>query len=190
MDENPRRTVGSITLSMFGIGVGIALVAVFTGAWISATIVPDLGAAEEEVVTSYTPLAFLSITALGAPIIAGTLGVLKSDVSETTRDAAIVGLACLIGAALMLMVAGAGIAFAEPTGPQEVTDDGGNGNADGGNGGDSSDGGGDDTSGENGDDSSDNGGGSPSVLDLVGLAGLCGVGALVSGFVTARFSTA
>jgi uncharacterized membrane protein YgcG len=175
MDENPRRVVGSITLSMFGIGVGIALVAVLTGAWISATIVPDLGAAEEEVVTSYTPLAFLSITALAAPVIAGVLGVVKSDVSETTRDAAIVGLACLVGAALMVMVAGVGIAFSEPTGPQEV------------NSGDGGDGNGGDNSGDGGGGDS-NGGGTPTVLDLVGLAGLCGAGALISGFVTARFS--
>jgi hypothetical protein len=169
MDENPRRTVGGITLSMFGIGVGIALVAVFTGAWISATIVPELGAAEEEVVTSYTPLAFLSITALGAPIIAGVLGVVKSDVSETTRDAALVGLACLVGAALMVVIAGAGIAFSEPSGPQEVTD--------------GSDGGDTTSNGEDGDT------GTPTILDIVGLAGLCGIGALVSGFVTARFAS-
>jgi len=166
MQESPRRTVGGITLSMFGIGVGMALVAVLTGAWISATVVPALGAAEEEVVTSYTPLAFLSITALGAPIVAGVVGLTKSKAAETTRDAAIVGAACLLGATLMVLVAGAGIAFSEPTGPQEV------------DGGTSNDGGGD------GDDSSS---GEPTVLDIVGLAGLCGVGALVSGFATARF---
>lgn len=162
MDESTHRTVGGITLSMFGIGVGIALVAVLTGAWISATIVPELGAAEEAVVTSYTPLAFLSITALAAPVIAGVLGVAKSGVSETTRDAALVGIACLVGAALMMTVAGAGIAFSEPTGPQETPDG-------------------------NGDTSTNSG--TPTPLDLVGLAGLCGLGALVSGFVTARFST-
>jgi len=175
MDESTHRTVGGITLSMFGIGVGMALVAVLTGAWISATIVPDLGAAEEEVVTSYTPLAFLSITALAAPVIAGVLGVTKSGVSETTRDAALVGVACLVGAALMMMVAGVGIAFSEPTGPQEVSDDTNS----------STDGSGD--SSDTGEDSSSDSG-TPTPLDLVGLAGLCGLGALVSGFVTARFS--
>jgi hypothetical protein len=161
---------------MFGIGVGMALVAVLTGAWISATVVPGLGAAEEEVVTSYTPLAFLSITALGAPIVAGVVGLTKSKAAETTRDAAIVGAACLLGATLMVLVAGAGIAFSEPTGPQEV--DGGTSNDGGGDDGNPGDGGGD------GDDSSS---GEPTVLDIVGLAGLCGVGALVSGFATARF---
>ncbi len=166
MHETPRRMVGGITLSMFGIGVGVALVAVLTGAWISATVVPELGAAEEEVVTSYTPLAFLSITALGAPIVAGIVGLTKSEVSETTRDAAIVGLACLVGATLMVLVAGAGIAFSEPTGPQEVD----SGNSNGGS-----------------DDSDNSSSGEPTVLDIVGLAGLCGVGALVSGFATARF---
>jgi hypothetical protein len=180
MDESPHRTVGGITLSMFGIGVGIALVAVLTGAWISATIVPDLGAAEEEVVTSYTPLAFLSITALAAPVIAGVLGVAKSEVSETTRDAALVGLACLVGAALMMMIAGAGIAFSEPTGPQEVSDD---------SNGDTATEGGNGDSGTDGGDGDSNTDGTPTPLDLVGLAGLCGLGALVSGFVTARFST-
>jgi hypothetical protein len=34
---------------VFGIGVGVALVAVLTGALISATIVPEFGAAEEVV---------------------------------------------------------------------------------------------------------------------------------------------
>ena len=102
MDESSRRIVGGITLSMSGIGVGIALVAVLTGAWISATIVPKFGAAEEEVVTSDTPLAFLSVTALAAPVIAVT----KSGVSETTRDAALVGIACLVGAALILIQRG------------------------------------------------------------------------------------
>lgn len=166
MNKSPRKTIGGITLSMFGIGVGIALVAVLSGAWISATIVPELGAAEEEVVTSYTPLAFLSVTALGAPIVAGIVGLTRSEASETTRDAAVIGVACLVGATLMVLVAGVGIAFSEPTGPQEVDN------------GDSSDGG------ENSDNASSD---QPTVLDIVGLAGLCGVGALVSGFVTARF---
>ena len=49
IQESPRRTVGDITLSVFGIGVGVALVAVLTGALISATIVPEFGAAEEVV---------------------------------------------------------------------------------------------------------------------------------------------
>jgi hypothetical protein len=65
----------------------------------------------------------------------------------------------------MMLVAGAGIAFSEPTGPQEVDS------------GTSSDEGGD----------SDDSSGESTVLDIVGLAGLCGVGALVSGFATARF---
>jgi hypothetical protein len=161
--ERTTETAGGIVLAMFGIGVGIALVAAFTGAWISATVMPDLGAAEEEVVSSYTPLAFLSIAALSAPVVAGILGIVNGDSVVSPADAAVVGVACLFGATLMILVAGAGIAVSEPTGPQ-VVDDGSNGG---------------DTTG-NGDDSAS---ATPGVLDLVGLAGLGGIGALVSGFV-------
>ena len=157
--ERTVETAGGIVLTMFGIGVGLALVAAFAGAWITATVVPDLGAAEEEVVSSYTPLVFVSIAALSAPVVAGVLGIANGDRVAGPADAAVVGVACLFGATLMILVAGAGIAVSEPTSPQVVDD--------------SSDG----------DGNNDSDSATPGVLDLVGLAGLSGIGALVSGFV-------
>ena len=204
MDEDPLTTVGRITLAMLGIGIGIAFVAFLTGQWISATVVPGLGAAEEQVVVSYTPLAFLSITALSAPIVAGFLGISESTRSTATKHAAVVGVACLVGASLMVMVAGLGIAFAEPAPPDTVNDDSGDnggempandsgGNDSGGNDSGGNDSGGNDSGGNDsgGNDSGGNGGGDgggdPGPLDLVGLAGLCGLGSFVSGAATTKF---
>ena len=194
MDESPLTTIGRITLAMFGIGIGIALVAFFTGQWISATVVPGLGAAESQVVRSYTPLAFLSITALAAPIVAGVIGIMEASKSTDNKHAGTVAAACLVGAALMVLIAGVGIAFAEPTEPSPVNTDDGN-MTDNDTGGDTgNDAGGNDTGNDsNGNDSngneSDSGGGdsgTPGPLDLVGLAGLCGIGALIVGFVTTK----
>lgn len=168
-DEDPLRTGRRILLAMAGIGVGMALTAVLTGQWISATIVPELGAAEEEVVTSYTPLAFLAIAALGAPLVAGILGIVEGAKSDSTRHAAVIGVACLVGAVVMVTVAGVGVAFSEPTADSVDTGPG--------DGSDGASGGGED----------DSSGSSPGPLELVGLAGLCGVGGLVSGGFTARF---
>jgi hypothetical protein len=215
MDEDPLTTVGRITLAMLGIGIGIALVAFLTGQWISATVVPGLGAAEEQVVVSYTPLAFLSITALSAPIVAGFLGISESTRSTATRHAAVVAVACLVGASLMVMIAGLGIAFAEPAPPDTVDDDSGdnggemtqndsengdnssangeneseNGDNSSANGDNSSASGDNETDGNESDGGDDGGdsGGDPGPLDLVGLAGLCGVGSLISGGMTTKF---
>jgi hypothetical protein len=123
MDENPVQMIGRVTLAMLGVGVGIALVAFLTGQWISAAVVPGLNDIETQIVTSYTPLAFLSITALSAPIVAGIIGIVEGPNSPTTRDAAVVGVACLVGASLMILIAGAGIAFAEPQ-PLDTVDTG------------------------------------------------------------------
>jgi hypothetical protein len=171
MDEDPLTTVGRITLAMLGTGFGIALVAFLTGQWISATVVPGLGAAEEQVVVSYTPLAFLSITALSAPIVAGLLGISESARSTATKHAAVVAVACLVGASLMVVVAGTGIAFAEPSSPDAVDDSDEEMSANDSSGNES-----------DGDDS-----GEPGLFDIVGLAGLCGVGSLVSGGMTTKF---
>jgi hypothetical protein len=206
MDESPLMTVGRITLGMLGIGIGIALTAFLTGQWISATIVPGLGAAEVQVVTSYTPLAFLSIAAFSAPIIAGVIGISEASKSTETKYAGTVAVACLVGAALMVMIAGVGIAFAEPSEPDPVNGGDGNGNesnvtndtgADGTDGpntgndtsGNDTDGNGTDSNNTSGNDSGSGGGGdsgTPGPLDLVGLAGLAGVGALIAGFVATK----
>jgi len=192
MEEDPVRTGGRIVLAMFGIGVGIALAIIFTAEWVSTTIVPGLGAAEEQVVTAYTPLAFIAISAIGAPLVAGVIGVSEGTRSSTTKHAVTVGVACLLGAVLLVSLAGAGVAISDTSAPS--ADDGGNG----GNGGDSGDGdnGGDDGTNDTADngtnESTDDSGGSeeddslPGIVELVGLAGLCGVTSLVSGFITTK----
>lgn len=170
-DERPAQTGGRILLSMAVIGVGIAIVAIFTAEWISTTIVPDLGPAEEEVVTAYTPLAFISIAALGAPVVAGILGFFEGRNATSNKHVAAIAVACLAGGVVLMLIAGAGVSVADPT-VDEIEDD---------------DEETDDTDADDDDDEVDDTG-DPGIVDLIGLAGLVGVGGLIAGGVTAKVS--
>lgn len=172
IDEDIARTGGRILLVMAAIGVGIALAAIFTAEWISTTIVPDLGPAEEEVVTAYTPLAFIIVAAFAAPIVAGLLGFAEGTNSNATKHAAVVGVACLAGAVVLLLIAGIGVSFADPS-VDEITDD------------DATDDAETDAA-DDGDDDVDEA--EPGVLDLFALAGLVGIAGLLTGALGVKVS--
>ncbi len=171
IDEDIARTGGRILFVMAAIGVGIALAAIFTAEWISTTIVPDLGPAEEEVVTAYTPLAFIIVAAFAAPIVAGLLGFAEGGNSNTFKHAAVVGVACLAGAVVLLMIAGAGVSVADPS-VDEITDD------------DDAD----DAETDDADDDADVDEAEPGILDLFALAGLVGIAGLLTGALGVKVS--
>jgi|GEM_PF-4937828 len=96
MGENPLNVVSRITLAMFGVGVGIGLVALFTWEWIEALVMSDLGGEERQVVEGYTPLAFLLIASLSAPLVAGIVGIFEGLRTSTNRSVLIIGNWCSI----------------------------------------------------------------------------------------------
>jgi uncharacterized membrane protein YgcG len=184
LDQSSIRSGGRTLLVMTVIGVGIAVAAILSAEWISSVVVPTLGPAEEQVVTAYTPLAFISIAALSAPVVAGIVGFFEGRDAPAIQHAAVIGAACFAGALVMVMIAGAGAAVADDS--LSLSDDsgdsGGNGGDDGGNGGDD---------GGDGDDGGGGGGGSSSgigITDLFALSGLMGVGSLVTGTITTKAS--
>lgn len=183
VDDEIVHTGGRILGAMAVIGLGIALAAILTAEWISATVIPTLGPAAEEVVTAYTPLAFLSIAALAAPVVAGIVGIFEGgrSGSQAKKHVATVAVACLAGAVVLVLIAGVGVALSDPSG--QSADSGG----DNGNDTDEPDDTDNDTNGtDNGGAESGDGGIGP--LDLFGLAGLCGIGGLVTGGLTTAIS--
>lgn len=172
IDEDIARTGGRILMLMAAIGLGLAVSAIVTAEWIGTTIVPNLGPAESEVVTAYTPLAFIIIAALTAPVVAGIAGYLEGLRSSTNKQAAVVGVACLAGAIVLVMIAGAGVAVADPTADVVDDDD-------------------DDDVDEPADDTDDADPGDvddpePGVLDLLALSGMVGAGGLVIGGIAVK----
>jgi len=119
MGENPLSVVSRITLAMFGVGVGIGLVALFTWEWIEALVMSDLGGEERQVVEGYTPLAFILIASLSAPLVAGIVGIFEGLRTSTNRSVLITGVGCLIGATVLIVVAGLFISQAGPGNGEE-----------------------------------------------------------------------
>ncbi len=119
MGENPLKVVSRITLAMFGVGVGIGLVALFTWEWIEALVMTDLGGEERQVVEGYTPLAFILIASLSAPLVAGIVGIFEGLRAATNRNVLIIGVGCLIGATVLMIVAGLFISQAGPGNGEE-----------------------------------------------------------------------
>lgn len=177
LDDEIVQTGGRILGAMAVIGLGIALAAILTAEWISATVVPTLGPAAEEVVVAYTPLAFISIAALAAPVVAGIVGIFEGGRSQARKHVATVAVACLAGAVVLVMIAGVGVALSDPSGQ------------DAGSGDDTGDDTNDTDDTDNETNETDNGGEESgddglTAFDLFGLAGLCGVGGMVTGGLT------
>lgn len=120
MDENPLKVLSRISLVMAGVGLGIGLAALFTWEWVEVAVIPDLGAAQVEVVEGYTPLAFLLVSSLGAPLVAGLLGLFEGLRTTSIKKSLVVSVGCLIGAVVLLVIAGIFISQAGPgNGEQE-----------------------------------------------------------------------
>lgn len=150
MAENKVNQFGRITLAMLGVGLGVGLASFFTWEWIDAIVLPGI---EDPVIRSaiaeIVSLAFLIVAALGAPIVAGLIGIFEGLRSSTTKQAMVVGVAVLVGAAIMVVVAAIFIGF---TGPE-----------------------------------SDNGENGIGFLDVVSLAGLCGMASFLTGAIAVKF---
>lgn len=151
MQENPVKLFVRISLAMFGVGVGVGIAAIVTWEWIAAIVVPGLEEQGEsvsvQVVEGYTPLAFLIITAIAAPIVGGIIGIFEGLRSSSLKQAGFVGLGCLVGSGIMVVVAGVAVSFTGPSDGASVV----------------------------------------GLFDLIGLAGLSGVGSLLSGVFTTKF---
>ncbi len=119
MGENPLKVVSRITLAMFGVGVGIGLVALFTWEWIEALVMSDLGGEERQVVEGYTPLAFLLIASLSTPLVAGIVAIVEGLRVSTNKGVILIAVGCLIGATVLLVVAGLFISQAGPGNGEE-----------------------------------------------------------------------
>lgn len=110
-DANRTEILGRITVTMVLVGVGVGLASLLAWEWIEASFFNDLGGTNQQVVGGYTPLMFLLLAAVTAPILAGILGIFEGLRMTETQTAIFIGLGCFVGAALMVFVAGIFISF-------------------------------------------------------------------------------
>jgi len=110
-DTDPKRVVGRIIVSMLLVGIGVGLASLLTWEWIEAVVVPGVDGVSEQIIGSYTPLVFLIISTLVAVATAAVLGIFEGLRISERRTAAFVGLGCLIGAVLLVTIAGVCISF-------------------------------------------------------------------------------
>jgi hypothetical protein len=120
-DKQSVRVLGRVSIVMLFVGVGVGLASLLTWEWIEASVTSGSGLStiQKRVVNGYTPLAFLIITAITAPVVAGLLGILEGLRMDSPRTTAYVALGCLVGAALLVFVAGI---FIGMTGPESSGD--------------------------------------------------------------------
>lgn len=111
MSEDIPKQFGRISLAMLGVGIGIGLAALFMWEWIDSVVLPDLDGVGRTVVTDVQPLILLSIAAVTAPIVAGLIGIFEGLRDNSVKQALIVGVAALVGAALLIVIAGIFISF-------------------------------------------------------------------------------
>lgn len=118
-ETKPRRVLGRISLVMGFVGIGVGLASLLTWEWIEAVVLPTAETTvEESIIGGYTPLVFLIIAAVTAPLLAGVLGIFEGLRATKRRKVVYIALGCFIGAALLVFVAGA---FVGSTG---IEDDG------------------------------------------------------------------
>ena len=110
-DTDPKRIVGRIVVSMLLVGLGVGLVALLTWEWIDAVIVDQVSASQRLVIGNYTPLVFIIVTTASAAVSAAMLGVFEGLRTSELKSTLFVALGCLIGAVLLVVVAGLFINF-------------------------------------------------------------------------------
>ncbi|WP_241434281.1 hypothetical protein [Natronorubrum tibetense] len=102
----PFHILGRITASMVVVGVGIGLLCLLTWLWIESAILPEQEGTEALIVEGYTPLVFLIVTALATPVVSSIVGLFEGRTLSTRTEAIVVGVGCLIGATLLVLVSG------------------------------------------------------------------------------------
>ena len=119
-DKQSVHVLGRVSIVMLFVGVGVGVSSLLTWEWIEASVTSgsSLSTIQTRVVNGYTPLAFLIIAAITAPVVAGMLGTLEGLRMDGPRTTVFVGLGCLIGAALLVFVAGIFIGMAGPEGSE------------------------------------------------------------------------
>lgn len=111
MAEDIKRQFARISIAMLGVGIGIGLSAYLMWQWIDAIVWPTLSGTGKEVLGDLAPLIFLIVATVGSPIVAGMIGIFEGLRESTVKQALLVGVACLVGAALMITIAGIFISF-------------------------------------------------------------------------------
>lgn len=112
------RVLGRVSIVMLFVGVGVGIASLLTWEWIEATVTSSssLSTIQTRVINGYTPLAFLIIASIMAPVVAGMLGILEGLRMDQPRTTLFVSLGCLVGAALLVFVAGIFIGMTGPEG--------------------------------------------------------------------------
>lgn len=108
---NRTELLGRITVTMVLAGLGVGLASLLAWEWMTVAVLPDLAGVQEQLVGSYTPLVFLLIAAVSAPLVGGVLGIFEGLRMTETHTALFIGVGCFVGAALMVFVAGVFIGF-------------------------------------------------------------------------------
>lgn len=111
MTEDVKRQFARISIAMFGVGIGIGLSSYLMWQWIDAIVWPTLSGTGKEVLGDLGPLIFLMVATVGSPIVSGMIGIFEGLRETSVKQALIVGVACLVGAALMITIAGIFISF-------------------------------------------------------------------------------
>lgn len=107
-DKQPVRVLARVSLVMVFVGIGVGLTSLLTWEWIESSVTSSsaLGSTEQLVIEGYTPLAFLIIAAIMAPVVAGMLGILEGLRMDGRRTAVYVAVGCFVGAASLVFVSG------------------------------------------------------------------------------------
>jgi hypothetical protein len=126
-DKQPGRALARVSLVMMFVGIGIGLSSLLTWEWIEASVTSSdaINASEKQVIEGYTPLAFLIIAAITAPVVSGILGIFEGLRMDQRLTAVYVAVGCFVGAALLVFVAGVfvgqtGTGGESPVGPTEL----------------------------------------------------------------------
>lgn len=125
--KQPARVLTRVSLVMLFVGFGVGLASLLTWEWIEASVTSSsaIGSTEKLVIEGYTPLAFLIIAAITAPVVAGILGIFEGLRMERRRTALFVAAGSFVGAALLVFVAGVfvsqtGTGGESPVGPTDL----------------------------------------------------------------------
>lgn len=118
-ETDPKRVVGRIVASMFLVGLGLGIASLAAWQWIESVIVPGVDGVSRTVIGNYTPLVFLLISTLSSVVAGAMLSTFEGgreifpgdDSMSTLKSVLVVGLACLIGAVLLVVIAGIFISF-------------------------------------------------------------------------------
>lgn len=110
-DTDPKRVVGRIIVSMLLVGIGVGLVSLLSWLWVESVVVPDVDGVSEQIIGNYTPLVYISLATVSAAVTAAVLGIFEGLRTSDLKSALVIALACLIGAVLLVAVAGLFINF-------------------------------------------------------------------------------